>query len=479
MPDLTETTAPRRETDDNVVIWIAFFAVYVGLMATELYHDLLQGGLFRWTRNDWLINYSGGMVRRGLSGELISAIASSLDVSPATVVVVVAYALQLAVAVVFLLALKHLRAMTTNGRPVALLLFVPGLLLFPLLDPGAWGRKESLFLLFLALHLRLISAMRDAGPPADGGDGMPSAEALRRYERNAFVVLNLAGLPIMLMHESMLFLSLPLNLILTYTCISARRPPATSALRSFLVHVPTLTAAALCFTLYRGDVAQARVICASLEAAGLVRCGDPLPPALVSLGWANSSLLSTAYGQVARLGGWNLPLWALVLSANGALVIGATRRILSAPAQRIEGPSSATTLWAPALFWKYFALPFLATLPLFAIATDWGRFFHITLMSYVLCTATFELLEIEAWRTADKVAGTGEQTTRRGLPAVAAGAPPAPLPLRWPTILGIAYVTAFTTLPHAGIHPSALYSGLAARLALVADAVLTKIGSVL
>ena len=108
----------------------------------------------RWTIADWLINYSGGSVRRGLFGELVSRV--TLDSQAAATAVILSQLLLLLClyTLVFLLFLCTARSVAW----IALVLS-PAFLLFPLLSYQGGLRKELLTLSALAA-LGLVIARR-------------------------------------------------------------------------------------------------------------------------------------------------------------------------------------------------------------------------------------------------------------------------------------------------------------------------------
>ncbi len=100
-----------------------------------------------WGVGDWLINYQGGFVRRGLSGEAIYRVASGLGVGPGAVVAAVQIALY---AVFYLFAYLSLRRQN-NLLAYLLVLVSPAILSFQLHDPQGGYRKEILFFALMAL----------------------------------------------------------------------------------------------------------------------------------------------------------------------------------------------------------------------------------------------------------------------------------------------------------------------------------------
>ena len=101
-----------------------------------------------WAVGDWLINYSGGFVRRGLTGSFALA-ATSLHVPPTVVIL----CLQLSLYVVVFTAVWVLLRKVRWTVPLLALVFSPATLQFPLMDPNFAFRKEILFFALLSTVL--------------------------------------------------------------------------------------------------------------------------------------------------------------------------------------------------------------------------------------------------------------------------------------------------------------------------------------
>jgi hypothetical protein len=105
-----------------------------------------------WTLGDWLINYRGGFVRRGLVGELIFPLSGWLHLSP----------LYIAVAIVLLLyavvwfSVRELLSQSSWSLWIFFAVLSPATLAFGILDDRAGFHKEILFLASLGLLLLLL-----------------------------------------------------------------------------------------------------------------------------------------------------------------------------------------------------------------------------------------------------------------------------------------------------------------------------------
>ena len=98
---------------------------------------------------DWLINYSGGFVRRGLFGEVLLYLSNFTKIS--TLDLTIFFPIFFYVA--FLYLLFNLLKNKERNFIFLFLLFSPATLLFSFYDPMAVGRKEVIILLFFLYTL--------------------------------------------------------------------------------------------------------------------------------------------------------------------------------------------------------------------------------------------------------------------------------------------------------------------------------------
>lgn len=117
------------------------------LMRRLIYLTNLGGGNFQ--HADWLINYSSGTVRRGISGEFFLALGQTLNISPLILVSFVQGLL-----VLLLIGALFAKALSYRVPDMTVILLLsPALILFWINDTGAAYRKE---LLGLAAFLPLL-----------------------------------------------------------------------------------------------------------------------------------------------------------------------------------------------------------------------------------------------------------------------------------------------------------------------------------
>ena len=110
----------------------------------------------KWLLAEWLINYQGGFVRRGLPGEAAYLLGRICHVSPVAFVVLFNLVLY---AIVFA-AVRQLALDSTRRLWVLLLVFSPAALSFQLLDLIAGFHKELIYLAALSLFVVVLRRYR-------------------------------------------------------------------------------------------------------------------------------------------------------------------------------------------------------------------------------------------------------------------------------------------------------------------------------
>ena len=131
-------------------IFIALIIVIASNYLFFNYRIILRENLF--ITADWLMNYSGGFVRRGLIGEIIYFFSIKLNINILVNAFIVSSIFFLLFIFFFYNSLKNY----LNSKILLIYLFLPSTLLFTFFNPLAVGRKESLVLLFIYLYSYLL-----------------------------------------------------------------------------------------------------------------------------------------------------------------------------------------------------------------------------------------------------------------------------------------------------------------------------------
>jgi hypothetical protein len=356
---------------------LALAATAVAL-ATLLVVDV--GGVNPWQKTEWLISYDGGFVRRGLAGTMFALMHTYLGFDADVAVTVVAYALFVAVG--GLLLVRIWRSIGFDTLTVVICLFLPSLVFFPAMSDGL-GRKEALFVLVFAANLMLVERVLTAEP----GDRRVRR---RRYATWGMVTLNAMGMLVALSHEGILLLAVPASVLVTARAMEGGVQRAHR--RASLFWLPTVIAG-IPAVIWHGDPATADAICRRWMARGVLSdcLGDPAS-GIGALGWSFGDIVAPA----ARPGGviGALVMWGVLLGLCTVLLAVVTARVITV---RSPGRGSDAAVGVNIrVAGRYLVLPLLAALPLFVTTSDWGRWFFVASMNYVLVLTSSALVEREA-----------------------------------------------------------------------------------
>ena len=102
-----------------------------------------------WQYVDWLINYQGGFVRRGLIGEFLFQIHYMINFDLDILIFVFVSFLYLMVSFFLIKTIKYLE----NSQLNTLIFLSPGFFLYPIMNSEVIGRKDILFLLIIAFFV--------------------------------------------------------------------------------------------------------------------------------------------------------------------------------------------------------------------------------------------------------------------------------------------------------------------------------------
>lgn len=105
-----------------------------------------------WTLGDWLINYRGGFVRRGLMGEAALRVGNSFGISPVAVVAAIGI---LMYAVIFYSIWSLLRSSSWKWWVIAMLVS-PATIAFPIMTARSGFHKEILYFAGLGVLLLML-----------------------------------------------------------------------------------------------------------------------------------------------------------------------------------------------------------------------------------------------------------------------------------------------------------------------------------
>lgn len=357
-----------------------------------------------WTPGDWLVNYEGGFVRRGLPGELIIGLAHALHISP----VLIGSLIPLLFYVLLYFSIWQLYRQSSGDLWTFAALVSPATLAFPILDPVGAFRKELLFLLALAFLLFWLSRRK------------PTNLALTAF-------LTATGVLAILSHEGLLPYLLYLAGALLIGLNDVKR------VAKILILPLLATAGTLATVLHhRGNQFEEQAICRSLGNAPPIVCSGSIAYLAKGTDLARADVMRNVHAYHYLVYYPLLAVLALLPLAAMAFRLSRDRRLR--PDVLVVGATALLSL--------------LASLPLFFYAMDWGRWIYIHVLSLFLLLLFVDIRERDMPSLSTRPVGT----------AFRAWQPP-----RWALAILLVYATCWN-LPHYGNYPKKGYLNIPLHL---------------
>ncbi len=379
----------------NSLLLVVFSAAWIREFLYWLPRDAFGTSLNYWAYTDWLIDYSQGFIRRGLSGEIWRLVPAA--VSPVEFVAVFSWIL------ILVIAFGYVRLLARSWKtyhPLTLfgLLFLPSLFFFYLHDHDAIARKEILGYVTVLLHLLII----EKAFPLGGGSTLSDGN-LRRYVRWLVPVAAILLPAIILVHEGNFLLFVPLHGMITLTILQMKAPRRLrrAALWTGLLYLPAALAFGAVYLAGTPSYPTLLGICNKWAAAGALREGtcilppDPLsgstlPGSFIPMQWS----LARAGYITREIISMHWETWILILPALGIslwyLVRQAVYSILRSRSPQSFSPRSALR-YSGLFFCKYFLIPLLLSLPVYFTAYDYGRWFTVTCINFAMLAVSVNM----------------------------------------------------------------------------------------
>lgn len=379
----------------NLVLLFVFSAAWIRDFLFWVQSDAFGTTLNYWAYTDWLIDYSQGFIRRGLSGEIWRFVPA--NVPPLVFVAVFSWILILTIVSAYIRLLarswKILHPLTLFG-----LLFLPSLFIFYLHDHNAIGRKEILGYVTVLLHLVIVER---SFPLADGS-GVGNGK-LWQYVR-WLIPITVLLLPVtVLVHEGNFLLFVPLHVMITLTVLRMKdRPNFTrAALWTGLLYVPSVLAFGAVYLSGTPSYQMLLGICQKWAAVGAIRegscflppdklSGSTLPGAFIPMQWSLERATSITLFIISL----NWKAWILILPTLAVSLWYLVRQALySILRSRIPQPFSAQSAlrYSGLFFCKFFVIPLLFSLPVYFTAYDYGRWFTVACINFSMLAVSVNL----------------------------------------------------------------------------------------
>ena len=247
-----------------------------------------------WTIGEWLINYQGGFVRRGLLGEVIFLISDFFSITPIYIIWIICLSSYL-----FLIKLSF--GMVKNLVSTSFLLS-PAIFLSPIIG-NFLVRKDILLLLLFVCNLRIIKANKS----------------------NIFFI-NLINIFAILIHESFFIYALPIQffLKLNKNIFSSNK----NLFKNILLFLPSIIVFLLCF-IFKGSDYQASLINNSwIDKSFLFPFDDFIngnpSGAIDAIGWGFNDVVNLLSLSLRDFKGflWVPIAWGLTILIIGSIFLG-------------------------------------------------------------------------------------------------------------------------------------------------------------
>jgi hypothetical protein len=341
----------------NILFVVSFVLLFFSLVAFSLYVDLAKD---EWIYGDWIINYSSGFIRRGLIGSIIL---SQSVISPPSALALIHIFLYAAFTGMLMSEFWPHR----NNLLIMMLLFSPLGLLFFVYNHSTIGRKEILFFVAILFQIRALAKL---------GVG-------RTNEVVYLIALVVLSGTIILSHDGSYFFCPFLDTVFFIFMIKRRSVIAALSMVGIAFSVQSVIFLA-CYK-HKGSYQSVQSICSSLGSfapygptKGVFSPQGALSPGncLETGGIAQLGLDSTdAMNLVARyVSGY--PMTYGITALIGLLSLAFLFRNYRLRVRRPEAIAIVALM----------LLSVGCTIPLYVVATDWGRWMQITYLSIMFVT---------------------------------------------------------------------------------------------
>lgn len=332
----------------NYIAFYFSFLIIFGLFRTILTERLYENG---WTVGEWLINYSGGFVRRGLTGTIIYYLSLLTQVNP----IIFVHLFSLISYFAYLYLLKNCKKVFSR-----IFLLSPLVSLFPVLSFFV-VRKDCLQMFLYGLCTLII---------------------VNNKKFLSFFLINITSIFAILNHEAFFFWAMPSIIILITLkdqTLAKGKKINKSLFRSIIFLFPSFIATFFAFY-YKGSPSIALDIHNSwrfsfsgiISSEGGIFSSQPFG-AIAAIGWdlskAKELLSSVIYGSTSFDGFIYIPaVWLIYIFFTSQIFIG-------------DGQKDLKKLKANILL-----IQFASVSPLFILGWDYGRWIFLWINSSIFFT---------------------------------------------------------------------------------------------
>lgn len=307
--------------------WIVFITTTTGVLYNYCDHHAYKMG-------DWLINYQGGIIRRGFTGELSHQLYILTGINPGVYIAFIEF---MAYAIFLFFSFKILKSQQLL-LPYSFLILSPFLFTFQINDLLGGYRKEILYIATIAFTTYIASTKEDY-----------------KFEKIFYILLLIY--PFIVLSHEMLVLFLP-YLLAIY--VIKLKPNIKQIVTVVSLSIPSIIAFTISLQ-HSGTTAQIEQIIASLASMDYT----------VDKGGAISFLnKSSQYGIQMTIASLKENYYFLYIIP-----------LLIALLAYVPLINKIRLLFNNKLALLLILSSIVGTIPLFAVAVDWGRFIYIHLVS--------------------------------------------------------------------------------------------------
>ena len=347
--------SPRIDFSANTIITYFFASI---IIVGSLFNLAANNSYVNdsWTIGEWLINYQGGFVRRGLLGEVIFLISDSLSITPIYIIWIICLSSYL-----FLIKLSF--GMVKNLVSTSFLLS-PAIFLSPIIG-NFLVRKDIFLLLLFVWSLKII-----------------------KVNKSNIFLINLINIFAILIHESFFIYALPIQFFLILNKKSTLSI-IKNLLKNILLFLPSIIVFLLCF-IFKGSDYQASLINKSWIDKSFLFPFDNFingnaRGAIDAIGWGFKDVVNLLSLSLRDFKGflWVPIAWGLTILIIGSIFLG-------------DNKSKDAKL-------KLFILSFqfIPLISLCLLGWDYGRWIFIWIASSIFIYSNFsnEIKNLESYKS--------------------------------------------------------------------------------
>ncbi|WP_173959856.1 hypothetical protein [Polynucleobacter arcticus] len=315
-----------------------------------------------WPIAEWLINYEGGFVRRGLIGQLLYIFSAGESViQSVNIITLILFYLYVAI---FLSVYFYSRI--KNWYVLVPALLIPGGIVQMGLTMQFFTRKEIIFLLLFGVLCLITLAIKRS-----------SAHKKTIFNSLLFLLAIIGGIICTFVHEGYVFMGYPLTLVLLWTnlknSVFQRLYCFYFALYFFLI-----PAIFILSSVFHGDMQSANNIWNSLNLSDRVLLSPAAPYSffgpIASMGWGLQQHFLTLYGIFATDA---YLYWPIFILGNYLVMFFVFCVIVR------------TTHHHASIFNRYMLFGVISSFLMYFIAADWGRWLSFSCNSLLMLAFTF------------------------------------------------------------------------------------------